>query len=442
MEIEPRRDDWRDVLDSLAKRHSCRAFDGSAIARDVLADIVADGVEAPSSCNHQNWHFIVVDDRVMLERARQISGGNAHFETCSALIYLCFQKGYTHGNFSIVQSVAGACYHMMLSAHLRGYASIWNAGIGPHGPIREMLDLPETFELQGALAIGVPLPDAPTIKAPRRPVSEVFSWNGFTRPPQAQYPMKPAEEYPYFAIRNDHNPYAQWNPAHWTWDQIADFRGHAVWAKSPLAGVYVSRRQGEATAAELSLLGEVSGIIVDMMPWGGTATVELARMLDPDAALHVAELSDGNLTFIAERLRREDITDVSLDLMHGPNLPYADGSVDAVVMQQVLEHMPDPQAMLDEVARILRSEGACLVSVRNADSAYGTLWRDEESCAQVPNQGPFTPLPASTVRDWMAARFDITDEAGIGVKATGDAALSRSDILTRRLYVARGIKAR
>ena len=47
----------------------------------------------------------------------------------------CFQKGWTHGNFSIVQSVAGACYHMMLSAHLRGFQCIWNAGIGDHAAL-------------------------------------------------------------------------------------------------------------------------------------------------------------------------------------------------------------------------------------------------------------------------------------------------------------------
>ena len=87
-------------------------------------------MQAPSSCNHQNWHFVAVTDPALKKRARAISGGNHHFEFCSVLIYLCFQKGWTHDKFSIVQSVSGACYHMMLSAHLRGYATIWNAGIG------------------------------------------------------------------------------------------------------------------------------------------------------------------------------------------------------------------------------------------------------------------------------------------------------------------------
>ena len=198
----------RDILDRLAARASCRDFDESLISPEILEDIVRDGVEAPSSCNQQNWHFVIVADPASKRRARDISGGNHHFAECSALIYLCFQKGWTHGNFSIVQSVAGACYHMMLSAHLRGFQCIWNAGIGDQAALREMIGLPETFDVIGALAIGRAKATAPKNKAPRRPIHEIFSWEKFERPSASCYPVKPAAAYPYWEIRNDANPYA------------------------------------------------------------------------------------------------------------------------------------------------------------------------------------------------------------------------------------------
>jgi nitroreductase/SAM-dependent methyltransferase len=437
--------DVRRILDRLATRFSCRDFDGTQIDRAELEEIVTDGVQAPSSCNQQNWHFIIVTDPDAKRRAREISGGNHHFEFCSALIYLCFQKGWTHGNFSIVQSVAGACYHMMLSAHLRGYQCIWNAGIGDHGALREMLELPQTFDVQGALAIGRAKPSAPTIKAPRRPVEEVFSWERFERPASSVYPVKPAETYPFFDIRNDHNPFAQWDPRVWSWDQIADFRGYSVWAKSPLAGVYVSRRQGDAQDVEHSLLPKpLTGKVVEVMPWGGTSTVGLYHALADDATLSIAELSDDNLTFIRERLRQEgiDLNRLSFDLMTQGALPYSDGSVDTVVLPQVLEHAPTPEALLDEVARVLKSGGQVVTSSRNMTSSYGALWRDTESQAQVPNQGPFTPLDAADVRGWLAARFIIEDEIGVGHDATGDAAtLTGHDLLAGRLYCARARRA-
>lgn len=438
----PRRADWREILDVLAARFSCRDFDGTAIDRAVLAEIARDGTEAPSSCNQQQWHFVVVDDPELKQRAHDIAGGNPHFATCAALVYLCFQKGWTHGNFSVVQSVAGAAYHMMLSAHLRGFSAIWNAGIGDKVALAQMMGVPPTFEIQGALAIGRPRPSAPAMKAPRRPFAEVHSWNRFERPVVSRYPAKPAAEYPFFAIRNDDNPFAVWDPAGWSWAQVADFRGYAVWAKSPLAGVYVSRRQGEATAVELGLLPALAAgaAVVEVMPWGGTASVDLRRRLDPGVTLHLAELSPHNLSFIEERLRREGLPldRVALDLFADGRLPYGDASIDAVVLPQVLEHMPEPRRMLDEVHRVLRPGGHLAISVRNLDSAYGRHWQEVESRAQIPNQGPFTPLPATRVRDWLDQRFAVEQAIGIGRDASHDAAvLSGEETMSGRLYAAR-----
>ena len=151
--------------------------------------------------------------------------------------------------------MAGACCHLMISAHLRGYATIWNAGIGDTKQIAEMLGIPPTFEMQGALCIGRPKPTAPSMKAPRRPPGEVWSVNKFKQPASAVYPTKPADAYPFFAISNARNPFSEWRPRVWGWERISDFRGYAVWAKSPIAGVYRSRRQGETTAAELRRAG-------------------------------------------------------------------------------------------------------------------------------------------------------------------------------------------
>ena len=436
---------WQAMLDQLASRHSCRDFDGTQIDPDTLAAIVRDGTQAPSSCNQQNWHFIIVTDREKMRRAHEISGGNHHFSECSALIYLCFQKGWTHGNFSIVQSVAGACYHMMLSAHLRGFQCIWNAGIGAHAPLREMLELPPIFELQGILAIGRAKPTAPTMKAPRRDFAEVHSWQTFKRPETCVYPVKPSDSYPFTQMHNHDNPFAQWDPARWSWDQIGDFRGLAVWAKSPLAGVYVSRRQGEATAVELGLLGQPhsGAAVLEVMPWGGTYSAELRRLLPSGANLHLAELSDHNLTFILERLRREGLAmdHVHAALMPSGTLPHSDASLDAVVLPQILEHCPQPEHMLDEARRVLKPGGTLVISARNLWSRYGWRWSRIESRGQIPNQGPFRPIPAPRLRRWLKARFRIDEEIGIGRQAAEDAAvLHGAGRFFGRLYAARCVR--
>jgi SAM-dependent methyltransferase len=60
-----------------------------------------------------------------------------------------------------------------------------------------------------------------------------------------------------------------------------------------------------------------------------------------------------------QQRRRTDATFVTYD---GKRVPFPDGSFDLVYSRQVLEHVPDPLAHLQEVARVLRAGGAFIGS--------------------------------------------------------------------------------
>ena len=119
-------------------------------------------------------------------------------------------------------------------------------------------------------------------------------------------------------------------------------------------------------------------------------------------------------------------------------LLHKNRTIDLVVIPQILEHLPDPERLLDEVARVLKKDGHLVVSSRNMASQYGKLWRDKESKAQIPNQGPFTPIEACELKNWISSRFEIEEELGIGRYPTGDATpLLNDDALHGRLYAVR-----
>ncbi|NLC22318.1 MAG: methyltransferase domain-containing protein [Halomonadaceae bacterium] len=412
------------LLKRLAGRMSCRDFDGSRIARSELEAMLADAIQAPSSCNQQQWHFVIVDDPDRLAQAAELAGGNPHFRDCSALVYLCFQKGWTHDNFSVLQGVAAAAYHLMLSAHLRGYDTVWNAGTGAPASVREFLRLPAVFESQGAIALGRARAHAPTRKPPRRELETVMSWQEFDRPAQTIYPARPASSYPFHAISRADNPFAEWNPRRWSWAQLADYRAWSVWAKSPLAGVYTSRRQGQASQRELDLLPVLrpGAQVAELLPWGGTSTVALASRLPANVRLDIMELHENNLTFIRDRLEREGITRPVRGLhSDGQRLPWDDQTLDLVVIAHSLEHMADPAAMLAEARRVLRPDGYLLLSARNRSSRFGVEWARVESRGQVPLQGPFTPLRPRELLTLLQPHFRIEALHGIGISAGGDA---------------------
>jgi ubiquinone/menaquinone biosynthesis C-methylase UbiE len=89
-------------------------------------------------------------------------------------------------------------------------------------------------------------------------------------------------------------------------------------------------------------------------------------------------------------------------------------------MFQVLEHTPEPERLLDEIARVLKPGGSAVISVRNKHSLFSWSYYRSLSREQVPNQGPFVPLAARAVRAMVGARFRIDREAGISLGTDGD----------------------
>jgi 2-polyprenyl-6-hydroxyphenyl methylase/3-demethylubiquinone-9 3-methyltransferase len=65
---------------------------------------------------------------------------------------------------------------------------------------------------------------------------------------------------------------------------------------------------------------------------------------------------------------------LGFDVLDAPaeRLPLTDASYDAVVMSEVLEHLPDPTVALVEVSRVLKPGGLLLATVPNAD--YPFAW--------------------------------------------------------------------
>jgi SAM-dependent methyltransferase len=63
--------------------------------------------------------------------------------------------------------------------------------------------------------------------------------------------------------------------------------------------------------------------------------------------------------YISGDIAPTDNTTVALDALA---LPIKDGSIDAVLALEVLEHIPEPRRMLEEVSRVLASDGILLLS--------------------------------------------------------------------------------
>lgn len=98
-----------------------------------------------------------------------------------------------------------------------------------------------------------------------------------------------------------------------------------------------------------------------------------------DGRDHVVELGAGpglSREFLAAR--RLELTDViandwldrQVDAM---NLPYAPGSLDAVICSQMIHHVPEPAALLKSIGTVLRPGGVLLVNESKASLCHRLL---------------------------------------------------------------------
>ena len=120
------------------------------------------------------------------------------------------------------------------------------------------------------------------------------------------------------------------------------------------------------------LTGPVAGLRVLEVGCGeGVLAVELAKR---GAAVVAVDASLDMLAAAAARARTNDCP-LSLARAEGTALPFRDGSFDLVVAKTVLCFIGDGQAMLDELARVLRPGGRLAIGELNRWSPWAAQRR-------------------------------------------------------------------
>lgn len=123
-------------------------------------------------------------------------------------------------------------------------------------------------------------------------------------------------------------------------------------------------------AAVLRRVGTVRGKAVVLLG-NGTSEKEL-MFLDQDPALLVySDLSPAALRLVRKRRFPEGRRSLVFATIDAQHLPFADESVDLIYGYAFVHHLPDVDAFLSEVARVLRPGGRSVFM----DHAYSPLWQ-------------------------------------------------------------------
>lgn len=165
----------------LFERRSVRSFTRRKLTEDELNYILTAGVNAPSACNLQSWHFICVTDPEVKAKLKDICAD--WISTAPVVIIVCTDSAKIEERCSdkeraykfTVQDTALAMENMLLAAADIGFGGCI---IGDYDQDKcvNAFNIPKKYLPVALLPIG-----EPTIKTPprpRKPISEVVTFIG------------------------------------------------------------------------------------------------------------------------------------------------------------------------------------------------------------------------------------------------------------------------
>jgi ubiquinone/menaquinone biosynthesis C-methylase UbiE len=161
------------------------------------------------------------------------------------------------------------------------------------------------------------------------------------------------------------------------------------WRKNPSACPYSQRFWVEAphpliTRERLraTLEPEAGEQILEIGPGTGYYTLDLATWIGEQGTVDIFDLQQDMLDHTMRRAEERRLANVTPTQGDARSLPYDESSFDAVVLTTVLGEIPDQEAALREIARVLRPGGRLVVGELFGDPHYvspGALRRRAES---------------------------------------------------------------
>ena len=149
-----------DMYQEFVNRRSVRVYTDEPIADEDLKKILSAGLMAPSGKSKFPWHFIVVKDRVMLEKLSLCRVGVARMLAKAACAIVVV--GDPAVTDTLVEDCTIAAAYMHLEASTLGLGSCYIQGRGRTAEngettedyVRGLLGFPADYKMQAVLSLG------------------------------------------------------------------------------------------------------------------------------------------------------------------------------------------------------------------------------------------------------------------------------------------------
>jgi len=148
-----------DLYTAINTRRSVRSYTDETVSEEDIRILLEAAMAAPSAGNAQPWHFVVIDDKSLLEQVPAINPYASMAPKAPLGILVCADKTAEKFPGFWPQDCAAAVQNMLLAVVERGLGAVWT-GIYPSEErcenFAKLFELPHYVVAMGLIVIGHP----------------------------------------------------------------------------------------------------------------------------------------------------------------------------------------------------------------------------------------------------------------------------------------------
>lgn len=151
------------VLDNIATRTSIRDYEARPVEKEKVEKMLRAAMAAPTAMNKQPWHFVVVDQRSVLDSLADANPNAKMLLKAPLAIVVCgdMNKVIEGGGRDFwIQDASAATENLLLAAHAMGLGAVWTGAYPSEErskAISATLSLPDNLVPLNMIVIGYPV---------------------------------------------------------------------------------------------------------------------------------------------------------------------------------------------------------------------------------------------------------------------------------------------
>jgi nitroreductase len=146
-----------DFLEMLMSRRSVRQYTKAAVNYEDIENVLRAAMSAPSAGNQQPWHFVVIEERAILDEIPSFHPYAKMLKEASVGILVCGDLSLEKHKDFWIQDCAAATQNLLLAVHAIGLAAVW-LGVYPRAErmagFQKLLNLPDGIVPFAMIPIG------------------------------------------------------------------------------------------------------------------------------------------------------------------------------------------------------------------------------------------------------------------------------------------------